>query len=150
MSKLEEEAPALLPCKPCLYRRYIDDCILVWLHGVRKLVEFVSFMNNRHPDSVQSDVLQTELFVKPSHSGLNLSYMSSLPMDVKKSVAWEQFRRAYNNASTEQGRSRGEEKIAKLLQEKAYPQPEMQAVKRRASVPRQATIHSQTPIRQIA
>ena len=110
MSKLEEEALALFPCKPRLYRRYIDDCILVWLHGRRKLVEFVSFMNNRHPDikftvecthdanshtisyldlsiSVQSGVLQTELFVKPSHSGVHLSYMSSLPMDVKKSVA---------------------------------------------------------------
>ena len=50
MSKLETEALAISPLKPCLYRRYIDDCILVWLHGLERLLEFVEFMNTRHPD----------------------------------------------------------------------------------------------------
>ena len=144
MSKLETEALDLSPQKPRLYKRYIDDCILVWLHGLSSLLRFVEFMNDRHPDikftlehTEQNDEhtisyldlsvfvddgnINWELFMKPSHSGVHLSYDSTLPCEVKKSVAIEQFRRAQRNSSTAEGRLRGIEKIEGLLQQNDFP-----------------------------
>ena len=145
MSKLESEALELSPNKPRMYRRYIDDCILVWLHGLRLLQEFLNFMNSRHPDirftiehteqneehavnyldlcvSVNQGTINWELFIKTSHSGVHLSYDSALPKEVKMSVATEQFRRAKRNASTKQGRERGISKIENLLKQNGYPE----------------------------
>ena len=159
MSKLESEAMAMFPWKPRLYRRYIDDCLVVWCHGLVKLMEFVQYLSSRHPDirftvehtqqnvsptvsyldlsiSVASGVVQWELFVKPSHSVVHLSYESSLPLGVKRSVAQEQFRRANSNASTDRGRERGEKKIETLLRDNDYPQHAIQAAKHHASTPR--------------
>ena len=50
MSQLETEALSLSLDKPRLYCRYMDDCILVWLHGMAALMKFIEFMNSRHPD----------------------------------------------------------------------------------------------------
>ena len=159
MSKLEEEALSLSPQKPLLYRRYIDDCILVWLHGLELLLEFLRFMNSRHPDirftiehteenemhtvnyldlsvSVRDGLLSWELFIKPSHSGVHLSYDSSLPMDIKTSVAVEQFKRATRNASTDQGRQTGQEKIECLLRGNSYPKEVVDRAKQRADTRR--------------
>ena len=142
MSKLESEALALSPRKPRLYRRYIDDCLLIWLHGMMLLLEFLNFMNSRHPDirftiehteqneehmvsyldlsiSVSNGILAWELYIKPSHSGVHFSYDTAIPYEVKRSVAIEQFRRARRNASMEEGR--GMQKIIKLLAENGYP-----------------------------
>ena len=108
------------------------------------LLEFLNFMNSRHPDiiftiehteqneehmvsyldlsiSVSNGILAWELYIKPSHSGVHLSYDTALPYEVKRSVAIEQFRRARRNASTEEGKEKGMLKIVKLLAENGYP-----------------------------
>ena len=84
---------------------------------LRFLLEFAKFMNSRHPNikftiehpqqnkeqsvsylylsvSVEIGFLSWELFMKPSHSGVHLSYDSALPVKVKRSVALEKFRRS--------------------------------------------------------
>ena len=160
MSKLETEALSLSPYKPQLYRRYIDDCITVWLHGLALLLEFVAFMNSRHPDikftiehtgqnelhtvsyldlsiSVLDGIVNWELFIKFSHSGVHLAYSSSLPGNVKRSVAVEQFRRANRNASTKEGRIRGEQKIETLLRQNGFPPAAIRRAKQQASARRQ-------------
>lgn len=142
-----------------MYRRYIDDCLLVWLHGLRRLLDFVDFMNSRHEDikftlehSMQNEEqnvsyldlsiscdegrLDWELFIKPSHSGVHLAYNTALPSEIKKSVAVEQFRRACRNASTEQGRKRGMQKIEKLLSTNGYPSHVIAAARKQASRPK--------------
>ena len=156
MSKLESEAIASAPFKPRLYKRYIDDCLVVWLHGLERLLEFVEFMNSRHPNikftiehteqneeqsvsyldmsvSVDKGFLSWELFMKPSHSGVHLSYDSALPVEVKRSVALEQFRRAERNSNTDHGRNRGREKIEELLLDNDYPHDVVTSAKRRAT-----------------
>ena len=145
MSRLEEEAFKASEIRPDFYRRYIDDSLLLWMHGLARLREFVSFLNSRHESiaftlehsaetasnsinfldltiSVQQDVLQWELFVKPSHSGVHLSYCSALPEVVKKSVAINQFRRAAQNSSTPEAAARSQSKIHALLKGNDYPQ----------------------------
>ena len=73
-----------------------------------------------------------EFFIKPSHSGVHLSYHSALPESVKRSVAVEQFRRADRNASTAEGRCRGAQKIETLLYENGYPDDVICSAKQQA------------------
>ena len=35
-------------CKPLWFKRYIDDCIGVWTHGIDKFKEFVNHLNSQH------------------------------------------------------------------------------------------------------
>ena len=144
MSRLESLALSDFPLKPLLYRRYIDDCIIIWLFGVASFLRFVEHLNSRHPHirftadytcpanshtisylnlsiSCSSGKLDWELFVKPSHSGVHLSYLSSLPLDTKIAVANNQFSRAIANSTTEDGRQRSIAKITTLLKNNHYP-----------------------------
>ena len=125
MSQLECRAMESFPVKPKLYRRYIDDSLVLWQHGMSSLMEFVNHLSGQHSDieftvqhsrpGVTSAVLyldlsirvtdgrlEWELFVKESHSGVHLSFCSGLPMDVKMAVARNQFRRQTLTAATKE------------------------------------------------
>ena len=137
MSQLECCAMESFPVKPKLYRRYIDDSILLWQHEMSSLMKFVSHLSSQHSAieftvqhsrpgvtsavpyldlsiSVTDGRLEWELFVKESHSGVHLSYCSGLCMDVKMAVARNQFCRANINSSNERMLRRLVEKIEKL------------------------------------
>ena len=77
--------------------------------------------------TVNKGRLEWELYINPIHSGVHLSYKSSHSMSCKRAVARNQFQRATNNASTSDGRKRGEEKIAELLRLNSYPEAEVRA-----------------------
>ena len=139
---------------------------------MERLLEFMEFMNTRHPDikftiehtqqnaepnvsyldlliSVENGCINCELFIKPSHSGVHLSFNSALPWEVKTSVAVEQFRRARRNASTDEGKQRGEEKIEKLLRENNFPLDIIQMAKQQTTPrPRESKlVHHRTSIK---
>ena len=102
--------------KPKSYDRYVDDGLMVWLHGKTKLVEFMDHCNRQNPnicftlDSTaegnpvnfmdlqlsidENNQLEYGLFQKPSNSGVNLNFNLFVPGQVKTSVALQQFRRA--------------------------------------------------------
>ena len=177
MSKFESRALSEYPLKPLLYRRYIDDCILVWIFGIAAFLAFVDYLNSRHPRiqitaeythttnshtisyldlsiSVSGGKLDWELFVKSSHSGVHLSYLSALPMETKIAVANNQIRRAVNNATTEAGRQRRIKKITTLLLEKLnhYPRRIIQSAIQHSDIARTTARireqpHQQTPHR---
>ena len=175
MSKFESRALSEYPLKPLLYRRYIDDCILVWIFGIAAFLAFVDYLNSRHPRiqftaeythttnshtisyldlsiSVSGGKLDWELFVKSSHSGVHLSYLSALPMETKIAVANNQISRAVNNATTEAGRQRGIEKITTLLLENHYPRRIIQSAIQHSDTARTTARireqpHQQTPHR---
>lgn len=44
LKKVLESAP--LKLKPSLYKRYVDDNLLVWSHGLEQLQKFVSHLNS--------------------------------------------------------------------------------------------------------
>ena len=85
-------------------------------------------MNNEAPTNymdlsvaIQEQCLSFELFRKPSDSGVNLSFTSNIPMQVKLAVATEQFRRADRLSSSEEARERSRGKIKDLLQKNGFP-----------------------------
>ena len=91
---------------PSLWVRYIDDMFGVWQHWLTSLEEFHHFVNHEHPtisfsldhssDSpsiplldvsiciAQDRSIQTELCVKPTHSGILLNYNLVHP----QSIGW--------------------------------------------------------------
>ena len=102
--------------KPDSYDRYVDDCLVVWMHGYARLQEFIVHCNSQHPNirftwectaggdpvnymdlkiNIDSDnKLTQELFLKPSDSGVSLNFESCVPRHQKTSVATQHFRRA--------------------------------------------------------
>ena len=86
MLKLESKVISAAHWKPWLYRCYIDDCLLVWLHGLELLLELVEFMNLQHPD--------IRFTVEHTHQNDD-HRVSSLDLDIRVNdgvVQWELFR----------------------------------------------------------
>ena len=156
MASLEEAALQTCALTPCLYKRYIDDIIMLWRHGREELQQFVDHMNSQHPfirftvthsdnDTQSIDfldlrigisqpcMLEWKLFVKPSHSGVHLSFLSSVPISTKRAVAKNQYSRAINNASTERGRRDGIKTITELLTANDYPANEIDSAIKHAT-----------------
>ena len=107
---------ATAPFKPDFYGRYIDDFFGVWCHGQEAFAEFKTYMNELHPnirfttekEGVKGSVpfldiritrhsdqkYTTELYVKPSHSGIILPYDSAHPKRTKENTLENELRRA--------------------------------------------------------
>ena len=48
ISSLEEPFPALQPLKPTLFKRYIDDILIIWDHSLEQLATFLMAFNAIH------------------------------------------------------------------------------------------------------
>ena len=154
MSAFEEKALESFELKPMLYKRYIDDIFVFWSHGHSSFDIFVEHLNNQHPNikftvdhslndsqsvsfldlsiSVCENIVDWELYIKPSHSGVHLSYLSSVPLSTKRAVARNQFSRAMA-ASTDTGRDNGKRKIQQLLKANDYPPEEIKRAEKAAN-----------------
>ena len=142
MGKLEKRMLETAQKRPEFYDRYVDDCLMAWLHGEEELEVFFRHCNDQHPNihftwetskdssqinfmdltaRIQDQQLEYELFMKPSNSGVNLNFTSAIPRYVKTAVATEQFHRAVALSSNEEMEERSCGKISALLQGNSYP-----------------------------
>ena len=62
----------------------------------------------------------TELFIKPTNSGIILHSASAHPKHTKHSIIRNMFHRAYNNSSSEQKEDKSINKIRHLMLENGY------------------------------
>lgn len=105
--------------RPLLYKRYVDDCFLVFKH-IAHVEKFLSFLNNQHPNirftkelenngSIPfldimvrraENSIETSVYRKPTFTGLGLSFFSFIPFSIKKSVVLSAIHRAYRISST--------------------------------------------------
>ena len=81
--------------------------------------------------------LEYELFQKPSDSGVNLNFESSIPRHVKESVAALQFRRATTLSSNGRAEERSKKKMCNLLHGNGFPLDDIKRVQVRSGQPRQ-------------
>ena len=65
--------------------------------------------------------IETELYIKPTNSGIILNYLSAHPTQTKHNTARDQFIRAIKNSSNVSKEKRSIEKIWNLLSENGYP-----------------------------
>ena len=64
--------------------------------------------------------IETELFIKPTNSGIILHSSSAHPKDTKCNIVRNMFHRAYNNSSSKQKEDKSVNKIWSLLLENGY------------------------------
>ena len=138
-----------------MYARYIDDTIGVWSHSQQGLQEFFEYMNSIHPSirftiedsrrtgsipfldtrlSVDKDSkYSTELFIKPSHSGIIIHHSSAQPMTTKKAVIRNEFKRANKLSSNEETKTRSCDKIQNAFEKNGYPKQMIRRIRREVS-----------------
>ena len=95
---------------PSLWKRFIDDIIMIWSHGRSSLNQFIDFINDVHPtikfEANISEVsvnfldttlyfdhnrlLCTKLYTMPTDCGLLLHYSSHHPISCKTSEVYSQ------------------------------------------------------------
>ena len=143
MHHLESKMLRSAVLRPSLYGRYIDDVLVIWIHGRKNLQSFVEHCNQQHPrikfthESTADggtlpflDVLfqvdaagelAYSLYRKPSDSNINVDYHSAAPRSFKSAVGKQHFRRAFNNSSSEEQQRKSLTMTRALLHENNYP-----------------------------
>ena len=145
LDRFETKAIADSPLKPAFLARYIDDYAGIWHHGQQSLDDFLAFLNNQHPNlsftieqsgrdhgvtfldtlvTVETrgstTSLETELYIKPTNSGIILHSTSAHPISTKQNIIRNMFHRAYNNSSSKEKANRSVSKIWNMLLENGY------------------------------
>ena len=112
MGSFEDEYVYTYHLQPTLYIRYIDDIFMLWQHGADELEIFHQYLNTRVPtikftkefssEEVSfldlkvrniGNVLETDLYSKPTDSHDYLLYSSAHPQRCKDSIPYSQFLR---------------------------------------------------------
>ena len=116
MSDFEEEYVYTYPKQPFFWKRFLDDIIMVWLHGREELDKFIDHLNSCHStikftaeiSSVDTTLhvredgkLWTDLYCKPTDSHAYLHYTSAHPYHCKRSLPYSQFLRIKRICSRE-------------------------------------------------
>ena len=143
--------------KPKFLVRYIDDYAGIWTHGEQALREFLAYMNTVHAtvkftlehsgegsgvpflDTIvtveargEYTTIETELYIKPTNSGIILHYHSAHPTLTKHNMARDQFSRAIKNSSRIDKEKKSVDKIWALLLENGYPRHLLERLLREA------------------
>ena len=114
MGDFEEQFVYPYRLQPLKYLRFLDDCFLIWQHGLEELEKFVKHMNScmesikftmevsqDHVNFLDTKVkinpdnntLETDLYCKPTDSHNYLLYNSAHPKKCKQSIPYSQFLR---------------------------------------------------------
>ena len=146
LDRFEQQALGNAALKPEFLVRYIDDYAGIWIHGEEALLGFVDYLNSIHPNlaftldftkdnkgvpfldtlvTIETSQagrakLETELYIKPTNSGIVLHATSAHPSATKHSMIRNMFHRAYNNASSTSKAESGVSKIRALLLGNGY------------------------------
>ena len=135
---LETRFLNISPKSPAFWVRYIDDIFGIWQHDLASLTQFHHALNQFHStikfsldhtgDSpslrflntsvsiTQDGTISTELYIKPTHSGILLHYDSAHPTSTKNAMAYSQISRAIWVSSTQAGGRRGAKKVVRMLE----------------------------------
>ena len=93
--------------KPLLYRRYVDDCFLIF-QSADHIPQFLSYLNRQHPNikftsevessstlpfldisiSRKNGVFETSVYRKPTFTGLFTNFRSFIPFQYKRSLGF--------------------------------------------------------------
>ena len=142
MNSLERQYNTTAVNTPDLYMRYIDDVLGVWTSGPENLRDYLHHINSTHPsisftietteDSGSIPFLDTkitvepngkyttELYIKPTSSGIILHADSAQPWKTKRAVLHSQTRRAIRLSSDEDARARSIQRIRELFSSNGY------------------------------
>lgn len=137
---LQQQDPA-----PVLWKRYIDDILVIWNATKEELEKFLLDLNNLHPtikftsdiSSEQITFLDLEIYkgerfttsgkldsrphFKPTNKFQYLSFNSAHPKSVHKGLVKGEFTRMLRNCSDKDTFEKSKKKISLHLQQRGYP-----------------------------
>ena len=112
MGNFEEEYTYKYRLKPLLYLRYLDDIFLIWQHTEIELDAYAAYLNNCLPTikftveksknsvcfldtivKIVDNIIETDLYSKPTDAHNYLLYKSAHPKNCKDSIPYSQFLR---------------------------------------------------------
>ena len=112
MAELEEKFLSGYPFKPLAYYRYIDDILIIWIHGLHLVHNFINSINKQHSQIILTLIISntsvnfldvpidhhgcrisTKTYTKSTDSHAFLSYNSFHPRHTKQSIIYSQFLR---------------------------------------------------------
>ena len=155
MDKFEIEFLTTQNLKPWVWLRFIDDIFFVWTHGEEKLNDFLSCLNEFHPNlnftyeystdqinfldvivKKEKDEFVIDLYCKATHCHQYLHYDSCHPDHMKKSSIYIQGLRIKRLCSDGHKLQKHLENLKNWFCERGYPggliDEQLQRVKRRA------------------
>ena len=113
MGWFEETYVYTYKLQPLMWKRYIDDILIIWQHGEEELLEFIKHLNQKH-DTIKfteeisntsinflditiahnsQEKLTTTLYCKPTDSHNYLLYSSEHPRHILRGIPYSQFLR---------------------------------------------------------
>ena len=147
MTDLEETFLKSQPLKPQVYKRYIDDILIIWTHSESDLLKFLEALNNVHPtinftwelsrDKITFlDVDLSKLQQPSGEYGIGYSthfkatnafqyvhYSSFHPLSTKKGIVKGEMTRIHRTTSDATARDNTLDFISGKFADRAYPKP---------------------------
>ena len=126
--------------KPLLYRRYVDDCFLLF-KSTDQIPQFLDFLNRQHPNikftcEIESNftlpfldisiirkngVFETSVYQKPTFTGLFTNFHSFIPSQYKCNLISSLVHRLYNICSNYENFQTQLESLRQILNRNSYP-----------------------------
>ncbi|KAL8598101.1 hypothetical protein ACOMHN_030387 [Nucella lapillus] len=146
---------------PESWRRFIDDIIMLWTHGEKKLLEFLNWLNEQHQQikftwnygqkqipfldvsiSLVEGRLETDLHVKPTDVNMLLPFKSCHPRHCRRGIPFGQCIRIHRICSREDTFHLRCAQLRERLLNRGYPERLIQgAISRVKKMTRQNTLN---------
>ena len=127
--------------KVLLWKRFIDDVLMLFKGNKQECEEFVGWLNSLMPGvvkfkfdfsfdkiefldliiSIENQKLKTNLFIKPTNKQLYLDFNSNHPLHCKESIPFSQALRVVERCATPEDRDVQLENLKTKLEERNYP-----------------------------
>jgi hypothetical protein len=147
---LEQKAIESFEPKPRVFLRYVDDIYLEWQQDTRPVEELLQHFNNQCEETKftiekeendclpfldvrvkrKNNKIVTEVYRKPTDSGLILQYDSNHPLTVKKGLVNTLLHRATTHCSNVSIYNDEIKKVEAILLENKYPLKLIQSIKK--------------------
>ena len=143
MGYLEEQMLEGYHLEPYFWKRFIDDIISLWTHGLKELLEFHDYLNSLH-ESIKftmeySDTqiifldtivkkhptenrLIVELYTKPTDTHNYLHFSSSHPSHTKRGGPYGRFLRVKRNCTLDEDFEKHSNFLKNKYVERGYPE----------------------------
>ena len=126
--------------KPVLYRRYVDDCFLMF-QSADHIPQLLSYLNRQHPNikftsevessstlpfldfsiSHKNGVFETSVYRKPTFTGLFTNFRSFIPFQYKRSLVSSIIHRFFSLCSNYENFHAQLELYRQILNKNCYP-----------------------------
>ena len=147
-----------------IWKRFLDDCFILWPKGEENLKRFHSVLNDFHPDLKfiiehnderlpflevllikSNNHISTYIFFKETDSKQYLNFQLCHPKHTKTRIHYSLARRIYTIVSDQSQREKRLSELCNSLQKRNYPDTVVsEGIKKAKSIPRNTLLTTQT------